>query len=151
MCVDAEPISSVEFEDMMHHKLLSPLLMVSALGDPVDGLEEIIRETVEEFSGQTFEKIEHLWLRDEEGELYGFPVDVEYDLYLEDTVSCVVEVNYHTKPGDVLIFHRKSSFAEKQLEKKIKPIIITMSITDAAKKKCEELGIDLIARSVVPK
>ena len=135
---------------MMHQKLLSPLLAVSALGDHVDGLEEIIKQTVEEFSGQTFEKIEHLWLRDEEGELYGVPADVEYDLYLEDTVSYVVEVNYHTKPGDVFNFHRKYVFAEKRLEKKIKPIILTMSITKAAKNKCEELGIDLIATSVVP-
>ena len=146
----AESISFVESEDTMRHKLVSPLLTVSALGDPVDGLEEIIRETVEEFSGQTFEKIEHLWLRDEEGELYGVPADVEYDLYLEGTVSYVAEVSYHTKPGDVLNFHRKSAFAEKRLGKEIKPIMITMSVTEAAKKKCEALGVDLIARIVVP-
>jgi hypothetical protein len=68
-------------------------LTVSALGGRVGhGLEEIIKQTVEEFSGQTFGKIEHLWLRDAEGELYGVPADVEYDLYLEDTVNYVVEV-----------------------------------------------------------
>lgn len=133
----------------MHHKLISPLLMVSALGDHVDGLEEIIRETVEEFSGRTFEKVEHLGLRDAEGELYGIPADVEYDLYLEGAVNYVAEVNFHTKPGDVLSLHRKSAFAEKRLGKEIKPIVITMSITEAAKKKCEALGVDLIARIVV--
>jgi len=127
-------------------------LTVSALGGRVGhGLEEIIKQTVEEFSGQTFEKIEHLWLRDAEGELYGVPADVEYDLYLEDTVNYVVEVKSHTKLGDVLNFRRKSAFAEKCLEKKIQPIIISVSVTETAKKKCKELGIDLIARSVVEK
>ncbi len=127
-------------------------LTVSALGGRVGhGLEEIIKQTVEEFSGQTFRKIEHLWLRDAEGELYGVPADVEYDLYLEDTVNCIVEVKSHTKLGDVLNFRRKSAFAEKCLEKKIQPIIISVSVTETAKKKCKELGIDLIARSVVEK
>ncbi len=127
-------------------------LAVSALGGRVGrGLEEIIKQTVEEFSGQTFRKIEHLWLRDAEGELYGVPADVEYDLYLEGTVNYVVEVKSHTKLGDVLNFHRKSVFAEKQLEKKMRSIIISVSVAEAAKKKCTELGIDLIARSVVPK
>ena len=127
-------------------------LTVSALGGCVGhGLEEIIKQTVEEFSGQTFRKIEHLWLRDAEGELYGVPADVEYDLYLEDTVNYVVEVKSHTKLGDVLNFRRKSAFAEKCLEKKIQPIIISVSVTETAKKKCKELGIDLIARSVVEK
>jgi hypothetical protein len=125
-------------------------LEVSALGGRVGrGLEEIIKQTVEEFSGQTFKKIEHLWLRDAEGELYGVPADVEYDLYMEDTVNYVVEVKSHTKLGDVFNFHRKSAFAEKCLEKKIQSIIISVSITESAKKKCKELGIDLIARSVV--
>jgi|GEM_PF-1352039 len=127
-------------------------LTVSALGGRVGhGLEEIIKQTVEEFSGQTFKKIEHLWLRDAEGGVYGVPADVEYDLYLEDTVNYVVEVKSHTKLGDVLNFRRKSAFAEKCLEKKIQPIIISVSVTETAKKKCEELGIDLIARSVVQK
>jgi hypothetical protein len=125
-------------------------LEVSALGGRIGyGLEEIIRQTVEEFSGQSFKKFEHLRLRDSEGELYGIPADVEYDLYLEDSVNYVVEVKSHIKPGDVLIFHRKSLFAEKQLLKRIKPIMISASITKDAKKKCKELGIDLISRSVV--
>jgi len=125
-------------------------LEVSALGGRIGyGLEEIIRQAVEEFSGQSFKKFEHLRLRDSEGELYGIPADVEYDLYLEDSVNYVVEVKSHIKPGDVLIFHRKSLFAEKQLLKRIKPIMISASITKDAKKKCKELGIDLISRSVV--
>ena len=125
-------------------------LEVSALGGRIGyGLEEIIRQTVEEFSGQSFKKFEHLRLRDSEGEIYGVPADVEYDLYLEDSVNYVVEVKSHIKPGDVLIFHRKSLFAEKQLLRRIKTIIISASITKDAKEKCKELGIDLISRSVV--
>ena len=125
-------------------------LEVSALGGRVGyGLEEIIRQTVEEFSGLSFKKIEHMWLRDAQGELYGVPADVEYDLYLENDVNYIVEVKSHIKQGDVLIFHRKSLFAEKQLGKKIRPIMISASIMKTAKKKCKELDIDLICRSVI--
>lgn len=77
------------------------------------------------------------------------PADVEYDLYLEDTVSYVVEVKSHIKLGDVLDFHRNSLFTEKQLKKEIKSIMISASITKTAKKKCKVLGIDLISRSVI--
>ena len=136
--------------EVMYRSQREVRLEVSALGGRIGyGLEEIIRQTVEEFSGQSFKKFEHLLLRDSEGELYGIPTDVEYDLYLEDSVNYVVEVKSHIKPGDVLIFHRKSLFAEKQLLKRIKPIMISASITKDAKKKCKELGIDLISRSVV--
>ncbi|PXF56686.1 MAG: hypothetical protein C4B59_16495 [Candidatus Methanogaster sp.] len=136
--------------EVMYRSQREVRLEVSALGGRIGyGLEEIIRQTVEEFSGQSFKKFEHLRLRDSEGELYGIPADVEYDLYLEDSVNYVVEVKSHIKPGDVLIFHRKSLFAEKQLLKRIKPIMISASITKDAKKKCKELGIDLISRSVV--
>lgn len=125
-------------------------LEVSALGGRVGyGQEEIIRQTVEEFSGLSFKKIEHMWLRDAQGELYGVPADVEYDLYLENDVNYIVEVKSHIKQGDVLIFHRKSLFAEKQLGKKIRPIMISASIMKTAKKKCKELDIDLICRSVI--
>jgi len=122
----------------------------SDIGGCIDhGLEEIIKHAVEEFSGQSFKKVGHLWLKDGKGELYGIPARVEYDLYLEDTVNYVAEIKSHIKPGDVLIFHRKSLFAEKQLLKRIKPIMISASITKDAKEKCKELGIDLISRSVV--
>jgi len=61
----------------------------SDIGGCIDhGLEEIIKHAVEEFSGQSFKKFEHLRLRDSEGELYGSPADVEYDLYLEDHEGC---------------------------------------------------------------
>lgn len=124
-------------------------LEVSALGGRVGYGLEIIRQTVEEFSGLSFKKIEHMWLRDAQGELYGVPADVEYDLYLENDVNYIVEVKSHIKQGDVLIFHRKSLFAEKQLGKKIRPIMISASIMKTAKKKCKELDIDLICRSVI--
>ena len=113
-------------------------------------LEKLVKQTLEEFSGRTFKKVERVLLRDEKGELYGVPADVEYDLYLEDNINYVVEVNFHIKLGDVLNFYRTSAFANKCLENEMRPIILTMSITEAAKKKCEALGIDLIARRVVP-
>ena len=137
------------FEEMYRNQR-EVRLEVSALGGRVGyGLENIIMKTVEQFSGQSFKTIKRLVLKDPEGELYGVPADVEYDLYLEGTVSYVVEVKSHIKLSDVFDFHQKALFAEKRLGKKIKPIMISASIKETAKNKCEELGIDLISRSVI--
>ncbi len=137
------------FEEMYRNQR-EVRLEVSALGGRVGyGLENIIMKTVEQFSGQSFKTIKRLVLKDPEGELYGVPADVEYDLYLEDTVSYVVEVKSHIKLSDVFDFHQKALFAEKRLGKRIRPIMISASIKGTAKDKCEELGIDLISRSVI--
>jgi hypothetical protein len=125
-------------------------LEVSALSGRLGrGVEEIVRQTVERFSGQRFKEVKRLVLQDEAGELYGVPAEVEFDLYLADTVKCVVEVKSHVKTGDVLNFYRKKLFAETKLGGPLKGVLISASIDRSAKKKCRELGLDLITRSVV--
>lgn len=113
------------------------------------GLEEIVRQTVEKFSGQQFKEVKRLVLEDKAGELYGVPAEVEFDLYLADTVKYVVEVKSHVKMGDVLNFYRKKLFAEARLGGPLKGLLISASIDRPARKKCRELGLDLITRSVV--
>lgn len=125
-------------------------LEVSALSGRLGhGVEDIVRQTVEKFSGQKFKEMKHLKIKDETGELYGVPAEIEYDLYLADTVNYVVEVKSHAKSGDVLNFYRKKVFAESKLGKPLKGVLISASIDRAAKKKCQELGLDLICRSVI--
>lgn len=113
------------------------------------GMEEIVRQTVERFSGEKFTEVRRLVLKDEEGELYGVPAEVEFDLYLGGTVSYVVEVKSHFKTGDVLNFYRKKVFAEARLGGPLKGLLISASIDRSAKKKCQELGLEVIARSAV--
>jgi hypothetical protein len=124
-------------------------LEVSAISGRLGrGMEEIVRQTVERFSGQKFREVRRLVLQDEAGELYGVPAEVEFDLYLADGVSYVVEVKSHVKTGDVLNFYRKKLFAEAKLGRPLKGLLISASIDRHAKRKCRELGLELISRSV---
>lgn len=77
------------------------------------GLERIAQEVIEEFSGETFSRVERLILTDATGEVYGIPgAQVEFDLLLSNGTAYVVEVKLHLKPDDVLTFHRKAEYAE---------------------------------------
>jgi hypothetical protein len=125
-------------------------LEVSALSGRLGrGLEDIVRQTVERFSGQKFREAKRLVLQDEAGELYGVPAEVEFDLYLADDLSWVVEVKSHVKTGDVLNFYRKKLFAEAQLGRPLKGLLISASIDRQAKKRCRELGLEVMCRAVV--
>jgi len=125
-------------------------LEVSALSGRLGrGLEDIVRQTVERFSGQKFKEVKRLVLQDEAGELYGVPAEVEFDLYLADDLSWVVEVKSHVKTGDVLNFYRKKLFAEAQLGRPLKGLLISASIDRQAKKRCRELGLEVMCRAVV--
>jgi hypothetical protein len=80
------------------------------------GLEQAVRDVVEEFAGETFPFAERLLLQDESGEVYGVVgADVEFDLYAHNSAAYLVEVKSHLKTHDVLIFHRKVRFAEGKL------------------------------------
>ncbi|MGH8010806.1 MAG: hypothetical protein ACREQ3_27785, partial [Candidatus Binatia bacterium] len=61
-------------------------LHMSSLGSHVGhGLEQIIKEVVEEFAGQTFPFAERLVLRDEAGEVFGVPgAEVEFEQRLRE-------------------------------------------------------------------
>lgn len=57
------------------------------------GLEHIVPGVIEEFSGETFSRVERLILTDDSDELYGVPgAQVEFDLPLSNGTAYVVEV-----------------------------------------------------------
>ncbi len=114
------------------------------------GLEHIVQGVIEEFSGETFSRVERLILTDDAGELYGVPgAQVEFDLLLSNGTAYVVEVKSHLKVGDVLTFHRKAEFATRQLGRPLKKVMIAASMEERAEALMQRLGIEFIVRTRV--
>jgi hypothetical protein len=135
-----------------HGRLLRDLnIQMSALGSRVGyGLEQAVRDVVEEFAGETFPFAERLLLQDESGEVYGVVgADVEFDLYAHNGTAYLVEVKSHLKTNDVLMFHRQVRFAEGKLGRQVTPLIIALSMEPRAERQMRELGIKYRVRSVV--
>jgi hypothetical protein len=126
-------------------------LHLSALGLRVGrGLEHVIREIVEEFSGQTFTTADRLVLIDTEGVVFGVRgAQIEFDLYAADGTAYLVEVKSHVKPGDVLTFHRKTQFAAQTLQRPFTPLIIALSMEAQAERLMQTLGIQYRVRTRV--
>jgi hypothetical protein len=126
-------------------------LHLSALGLRVGrGLEHVIREVVEEFSGQTFTTAERLVLLDTEGVVFGVRgAQIEFDLYAADGAAYLVEVKSHVKPADVLSFHRKAEFAAQTLPHPFTRLIIALSMEEQAERLMQSLGIQYRVRTRV--
>jgi hypothetical protein len=110
----------------------------------------VIREIVEEFSGQTFTSADRLVLSDAEDIVFGVRgAQVEFDLYAVDGVAYLVEVKSHVKPGDVLTFHRKVQVAAQTLQRPLTPLIIALSMEAQAERLMQTLGIQYRVRTRV--
>jgi hypothetical protein len=118
-------------------------LHVSSLGGRVGhGLEQIIKEIVEEFAGQAFPHAERLVLRDETGEVFGVAgAEVEFDLYAHNGTAYLVEVKSYLKATDVLMFYRKVKFAEGIVGRPLIPLIIALSMHPKAEERLRELEV----------
>ena len=127
-------------------------LEVSALSGRLGfGLEGIVQGVIEEFAGEKFTRAERLVLTDTAGEVYGVPgAPVEYDLLVSNGTAYVVEVKSHLKPDDVLTFHRKASFAARQLGRPLKKFMIAASMEERTETLLRQLAIDFIVRSRLP-
>lgn len=127
-------------------------LEISALSGRLGyGLERIVQGVIEEFSGETFSRIERLILTDTAGEVYGVPgAQVEFDLLVSDGTAYVVEVKSYLKPDDVLTFHRKAAFATRQLGRPLKKFMIAASMEERTEMLLRQLDIDFIVRSRLP-
>ncbi len=110
------------------------------------GLEYIVREVVEEFTGKAFARSERLVLNDRDGEVFGVPAEIEFDLFASNGEAYLCEVKSHVEPDDVLQFHRKSEFAAKHIPKPFTRVIIAASMEAKAEKLMKSLGIKAIVR-----
>ena len=133
-------------DDQIHQIRLELSALSGRLGR---GMEEVIRRTIERFSGRHFREVKRLVLEDEQGEVFGTGAQIEFDAYLEDTDSFVVEVKTHIRTDDVYTFKKKVEYAQRRLQKPLNLVVISSSIDQRAKRLCDELGIQVISRSVL--
>ncbi|BAS28141.1 DUF3782 domain-containing protein [Limnochorda pilosa] len=130
-----------------HEKALRRL--ETGIGSPghrfEEGFEEVVRATIEEFSGVGPLRAERLVLRDAEGELFGVRgQSVEFDAYVHDGRRFLVEVKGFAEPEDVLNFHRKMEFAKRHLDEPFEPLLIAPYAWRKAVQLAKELGVRLL-------
>ena len=111
------------------------------------GLEYLVRGVIEEFAGTALIRSERLVLKDPQGEVFGVPADIEFDLLASDGEVYLCEVKSHIEPDDVLRFHRKALFAAKQIDRPFVRVLIGASMEAAAEKLMKSLGIRAIVRA----
>jgi hypothetical protein len=113
------------------------------------GLEYLVRGVVEEFVGKALTRSERLILKDPQGEVFGVPADIEFDLLASDGDTYLCEVKSHIEREDVLNFHRKALFAAKHLDRPFVRVMIGASMEAAAEKQMKTLGIQAIVRACI--
>jgi len=111
------------------------------------GLEYLVRGVVEEFAGTALTRSERLILKDAQGEVFGVPADIEFDLFAANGEAYLCEVKSHIEREDVLSFHRKALFAAKHLDRPFVRLMIGASMEAAAEKLMQSLGIRSIVRA----
>lgn len=111
------------------------------------GLEYLVRGAVEEFAGKALTRSERLILKDPEGEVFGVPADIEFDLFASDGEAYLCEVKSHIEPDDVLRFHRKALFAAKHISQPFIRVMIGASMEAKAERVMKSLDIRPIVRA----
>ena len=111
------------------------------------GLEYLVRGVVEEFAGKALTRSERLVLKDPQGEVFGVPADIEFDLLAANGEVYLCEVKSHIEPDDVLRFHRKALFAAKHIGRPFVRVMIGASMEAAAEKLMESLGMRSMVRA----
>lgn len=111
------------------------------------GLEYLVRGVVEEFAGKALTRSERLILKDPEGEVFGVPADIEFDLFASDGEAYLCEVKSHIEPDDVLRFHRKALFAAKHISQPFIRVMIGASMEAKAERVMKSLDIRPIVRA----
>lgn len=134
--------------DAVVHELRTQRLHVSRLSGRLGyGYEYLVRDLVEEFVGKALTRSERLVLKDTQGEVFGVPADIEFDLLASDGETYLCEVRSHIEPDDVLSFHRKALFAEKQIGRPFVRVMIGATMEAAAERLMKSLSIRAIVRA----
>jgi len=83
-------------------------------------------------------------LYDKNGEVYGEPSDVEYDLIVKDGNIIMIEITSAIKRGDLPVIKKKKNFYEKNRNVKIsRVIVVTPFIHDKYPGKLKAMGKDM--------
>jgi len=106
-----------------------------------EGLEDVIRQVIEGFSGIGPLKAARLVLVDEAGEIYQPGARVEIDALVTDGRKFLVEVKNYAEADEVWAFHRKARFAEAKLGETFEKVLIAPAATASAVALAKQLGI----------
>jgi len=86
-------------------------------------------------------RVERWTAYDEEGNVFGFPSEVEVDVAVRDGKVILIEITSHARAPDVTIFRKKAElYAEKEGRRPDRLVIITPYAEEDAKKGRRETG-----------
>jgi hypothetical protein len=147
--LEARQESDRRFESILKELRMERLHLSRLAGRLGYGLEYLVRELVEEFAGKSLVRSERLVLQDRQGEVFGVPAEIEFDLFASDGEAYLCEVKSHIEPDDVLVFNRKADFAAKHIDRPFIRMMIGASMEKSAAQLMKSLRIESIVRAVV--
>jgi len=101
---------------------------------------EAIKSVIEELTGL---KVERCLSYDSEGEVFGWPDQVELDIVIKDGMVWVMEIKSSVSKSEVYTFLRKVNFYEKKENKKVlRKIMVSPMIEPTARDVAERLNIE---------
>ncbi len=107
--------------------------------------EEAFREAMKGILESDFPvKVERYLTKDVEGEVFGYPDQIELDLIIRDGEVIVAEIKSSVSKADLYAFDKKVKFYEKKAGRKVKrKVVISPMVDPRAKGVAEKLGIEL--------
>jgi len=107
--------------------------------------ESSFREAIRGILEESFPvKVERYWARDEKGEVFGRPDQVELDLIIRNGEVIAAEIKSSVSKADVYIFERKVRFYERREGRRVKRmIIISPMVAPEALPVAQNLGIEV--------
>lgn len=98
-------------------------------------------------------KVEQVEFRDESGEVFGYPDQVELDVIIRNGHVLVCEIKSSASRSDVYTFRRKVRLYEKRTQRKVdRMLLISPMVNEEDKDLAQKLGIEVYsdAEKVVP-
>jgi hypothetical protein len=105
------------------------------------GLEDVVRQVVESFSGLGPLQAHKFVLTDETGEFRMTGAQVEFDALITDGRKFLVEVKSHADEEEIWLFYQKCRFAEMKLNEAFEKVLIAPSASHRAVEVAKQIGI----------
>ena len=109
-----------------------------------EAFREGLRGVVESILGVG--RVARLILRDDGGEVYGYPSDVEVDIVIKNNIHVLVEIKSSISRGDVATFWRIGKLYEKTTGVKPKLVMVTPYVDEKTLELARNLGIEVYTR-----